>query len=358
MEHLKGNPIPPPGAPGERFRLLGTVAIANYLGLIAVLLLLVVLFSTLSDRFLTVQTLASVANQIPDLTVIAVGMTFVLIIGGIDLSVGSVMAFGAAVLGVAMVDWGWPLWAGIALCLSAGLLCGLVNGVITVAWAIPAFIVTLGMLEIARGGAYLVTDSQTKYIGASIEGISAPIEGFKISAAFLIAVVVVILGQAVLSGTVFGRYMTAIGHNEQVVRYSGINPTPTKIAVFMIVGALSALGGVFQASLLGSAYPNSGVGLELAAIAAVVIGGTSLMGGRGSVISSFLGVLIIRVLDTGLAQVGASDPTKRIVTGVVIVVAVIADALRQRLRGRPYRLLAKWFSSTATDQTDAPNRAR
>jgi ribose transport system permease protein len=206
------------------------------------------------------------------------------------------------------------------------------------------------MLEIARGAAYLVTNSQTKYIGASVEGISAPIEGIKLSAAFLIAVLVVLFGQAVLSGTVFGRYMTAIGYNEQVVRYSGINPTPTKIAVFMIVGVLSALGGVFQTSLLGSAYPNSGVGLELSAIAAVVIGGTSLMGGRGSVISSFLGVLIIRVLDTGLAQVGASDPAKRIITGVVIIAAVIADALRHRMRGNPYRLLAKWFSrSTLAD---------
>jgi ribose transport system permease protein len=317
---------------GSGTRWFGIGALANYLGLVTVLLLLVALFSVGSEHFLSVQTLASVANQIPDLTVIAVGMTFVLIIGGIDLSVGSVMAFGSAVLGVAMVDWGWPIWAAIPVCLGVGLLCGTVNGAITVVGAIPAFIVTLGMLEIARGGAYLVTDSQTKYIGADIEGIAAPIEGLKISAAFLTAVVIVGLGQFLLSGTVFGRYMTAIGHNEQVVRYSGINPTPTKIAVFMIAGTLSALGGVFQASRLGSADPNGGVGLELAAIAAVVVGGTSLMGGRGSVISSFLGVLIIRVLDSGLAQVGASDPTKRIVTGVVIVVAVIVDACRRRLR--------------------------
>jgi ribose transport system permease protein len=190
------------------------------------------------------------------------------------------------------------------------------------------------MLEIARGCAYFVTDSQTMYIGARIEGIAAPIEGIGLSAAFLAAVAIVAAGQFVLSGTVFGRYMLAIGHNEQVVRYSGISPRPTKIAVFVIVGALSALGGVFQASRLGSADPNGGVGMELAAIAAVVIGGTSLMGGRGSVVNSFLGVLIIRVLESGLAQIGASDPTKRIVTGGVIVAAVIADAYRHRLSGR------------------------
>lgn len=338
---------PEPSRP--RAPLRGAAELANYLGLLLVLAVLVGLFSARSDHFFTLQTLATVANQIPDLTVIAVGMTLVLIIGGIDLSVGSVLALGAAVLGVAMADWNWPVWAAGLLCLAAGLACGLVNGVISVGWSIPAFIVTLGMLEIARGCAYLATDSQTMYIGARIEGIAAPLEGLGISGAFLAAVAVVVAGQFILSGTVFGRYMLAIGHNEQVVRYSGINPRPTKIAVFAIAGLLSGLGGIFQASRLGSADPNGGVGMELAAIAAVVIGGTSLMGGRGSVISSFLGVLIIRVLESGLAQIGASDPTKRIVTGGVIVAAVIADAYRHRLSGRRLGLLSRWFSRTPRD---------
>jgi ribose transport system permease protein len=306
-------------------------AVANYLGLLIVLLLLIGIFSILSNRFLTPGTLRIIANQIPDLTVIAVGMTFVLIVAGIDLSVGSVMAFSAAVLGVAMVDYQWPLPAAAAACLAVGLLCGLINGTITVAWKIPAFIVTLGMLEMARGGAYLVTDSQTKYIGPRIESLAAPLPGISFSTAALTALAVVILGQLVLSGTLFGRYVTAMGHSEQVVRYSGIDPRPAKIAVFALAGLLAALGGIFQTSRLGSADPNGGVGLELAAIAAVVIGGTSLMGGRGSVINSFLGVLIITVLQTGLAQVGATEPTKRIITGAVIVVAVIADVYRHRL---------------------------
>ena len=333
----------PPDDSDQRAPLWGAAALVNYLGLLLVLLVLVALFSLLSDHFFTVQTLATVANQIPDLTVIAVGMTLVLIIGGIDLSVGSVLAFGATVLGVAMVQWHWPVWAAAMLCLGAGLACGFVNGVISVGWSIPSFIVTLGMLEIARGCAYYVTKSETMYIGARIEGIAAPLQGIGISAAFLIAVAVVAAGQFVLSGTVFGRYMMAIGHNEQVVRYSGIKPWPTKIAVFAIVGVLSALGGVFQTSRLGSADPNGGIGMELAAIAAVAIGGTSLMGGRGSVINSFLGVLIIRVLESGLAQMGAADSTKRIVTGCVIVAAVIADAYRHRLSGRRFGLWDRRF---------------
>lgn len=347
--------MPQPSSPDvspPRVAVWSGASWANYAGLLLVLAALVALFSFRSEHFFTLLTLATVANQIPDLTVIAVGMTLVLIIGGIDLSVGSVLALGAAVLGVAMVDWQWPVWAAAALCLGAGLACGLVNGAISVGWSIPAFIVTLGMLEIARGCAYFVTDSQTVYIGARIEGIAAPLGGLGVSAAFLISVAVVLAGQFLLSGTVFGRYMTAIGYSEQVVRYSGINPRPTKIAVFALAGALSALGGIFQASRLGSADPNGGVGLELAAIAAVVIGGTSLMGGRGSVINSFLGVLIIRVLESGLAQIGASDPTKRIVTGAVIVAAVIGDAYRYRFGARSFRLMGRWFSRTPPGEAD------
>lgn len=154
--------------------------------------------------------------------------------------------------------------------------------------------------------------------------------GLGLSPAFLVALLLVGVGQVVLSRTVFGRYMVAIGTNEEAVRLSGIDPRPIKVAVFVIAGCLAGLGGVFHVAHLGTADPNAGIALELSAIAAVVIGGTSLMGGRGSVINSFFGVLIIAVLQTGLAQIGASEPTKRIVTGMVIIAAVIADVYRNR----------------------------
>jgi ribose transport system permease protein len=307
--------------------------VGEYLGLLLVLAAMLCLFGSISDHFLTQRTLVTIANQVPDLTVIAVGMTFVLVIAGIDLSVGSVMAFAGALLGVAMVDWNWPLLPAAGVALAAGLTCGLVNGLVSVGWSIPSFIVTLGMLEIARGGSYLATDSQTKYIGSAIESVGAPLPYVELSAAFFIAVAIVLAGQFLLSRTVFGRYMVAIGTNEQAVRLSGINPLPTKLAVFSLAGLMAGLGGVFHASRLASADPNAGIGLELAAIASVVIGGTSLMGGRGSVISSFLGVMIIAVLQTGLAQAGATEPTKRVITGLVIVVAVIIDAYRHHLSG-------------------------
>ena len=308
--------------------------LTEYVGLIGVLAVLVALFGATTDHFLTRLTFTTLANQIPALTVIAVGLTLVLIAGGIDLSVGSVLALGSAVLAVALVEWRLPLPLAIVVCLGLGMTAGLVNGLITVRWAVPSFIVTVGMLEAARGAAYLATGSRSVFVGGSIGALGTPLPGLGLSPAFLVAVLVVTAGQLVLSRTVFGRYLVAIGTNAEAVRLSGIDPRPIVAAVFGVSGALAGLAGVFHLAYLESADPHSGIGLELAAVAAVVIGGTSLMGGRGSVISSFLGVLIIAVLQSGLAQVGASEPVKRIVTGAVIVVAVIVDARRATLLHR------------------------
>jgi ribose transport system permease protein len=305
-------------------------AIGESIALLVIWLGLVLLFGAASHNFLSARSFAALANRIPALVVVSAGMTLVLIIGGIDLSVGSVLGLCGSVLGVAMLDCHWPFWEGSLLCLALGALAGMVNGIISVGLGIPSFIVTLGMLEAARGLAYLTTNSQTKYIGAAVEGLSGPIQGLGVSAAFFISLLVIAAGQLALSRTVIGRYWIAIGANESAVRMAGINPKPAKIAVFALSGFLSGLAGVFSASRLGSSDPNAGAGLELSAIAAVVIGGTSLLGGRGSVVKSFFGVLMIATLEAGLAQAGASEPAKRVVTGVVIVVAVMLDAWRRR----------------------------
>ncbi|TWT84974.1 Ribose transport system permease protein RbsC [Planctomycetes bacterium CA13] len=309
-------------------------AVLEYAGLGAVLVALIAVFSLRSDHFFQMATAISIANQIPDLTLLAVGMTFVLVVGGIDLSVGSVLALSSAVLGVLMVDYGWPLFLAILAGIVIGQLCGLCSGFISVRFGIPSFIVTLGMLEIARGCAKRVTGSQTRYIGSSVEWIGEPIAGLMLSPAFLVAIVAVILGQFVLTRTVFGRYCVAIGTNPETVRMSGISSKPYTITVFAMSGVMCALAGLAQTSRLSTADPNAAIGMELSAIAACVIGGTSLMGGRGSVISSFFGVLIIAVLQTGLAQLGVSDATKQIITGIVIVVAVLLDAARSRMGER------------------------
>jgi ribose transport system permease protein len=319
---------------------MGSKRLGEYAAMLAIWAGLLLLFGTLSDNFLTGRTLGALANRIPALTVVAAGMTLVLIIGGIDLSVGSVLGLAGAVLGVAMVNWHWPLWAGALLSMAVGLLAGILNGTVSVGLGIPSFIVTLGMLEISRGLAYLATHSQTKYIGAPVEALATPLPGLGISASFVVAVLVIIGGQTLLARTVFGRQIVAIGTNEQAVRLAGIDPRGAKIVVFSLLGLLTGMGAVFHTSRLGSSDPNAGVGLELSAIAAVVIGGTSLMGGRGSVISSFFGVLIIATLEAGLAQVGASEPVKRVVTGVVIVIAVVLDAWRHHLAGGKFSLRA------------------
>jgi ribose transport system permease protein len=308
-------------------------ALRTYLGLGAALLALVVLFSTLSSHFLSYSTFSMLANQIPDLMVLAVGMTFVLIIGGIDLSVGSVLALAASAVSVAMLGWGWSAWPAAALGLACATLAGTLTGLVTVAWRIPSFIVSLGVLEMARGAAYQLTDSRTAYIGDAYSALSEPLL-WGISPSFLIALAVVAGAQLVLSRSVFGRYLVGIGTNEEAVRLVGVDPRPYKVLVFSFMGLLAGLAALFQVSRLEAADPNAGAGLELQVIAAVVIGGTSLMGGRGSVVSTLFGVLIISVLAAGLAQIGASEPTKRLITGAVIVAAVVLDTYRSRRAGR------------------------
>ncbi len=313
-------------------RAAGTrLGFSNYLGLAGALAAMVGLFSALSSHFLTYETFSTIANQIPDLVVMSVGMTFVLIIAGIDLSVGSVLALAASVVSVASLKWGWGPVPAALIGMAAAAVTGAVTGAVTVGWRIPSFIVSLGVLEAARGLAYQLTNSRTSYIGDAFDFLSNPI-AVGISPSFVIAVVVMIAAQLVLQRTVFGRHLVGIGTNEEAVRLAGVDPRPYKVAVFALMGALSGLAALFQISRLEAADPNAGVGLELQVIAAVVIGGTSLMGGRGSVISTFFGVLIISVLAAGLAQIGANEPTKRIITGAVIVVAVVLDTYRSRRR--------------------------
>ena len=349
------SPAPPRPHP-SRFLAFRRMA-ADYFGLVIALAALVAVFGFSTNNFFSTTTLYTIANQIPAALLLATAMTYVLIIAEIDLSVGSVLGFCSAVLGVAMVQWKWPLWAALGATCGTGVLCGTFSGLVSMRWRLPSFIVTLGVLEMARGGAHAVTKSQTQYIGSPIEGLAgttvldvvgwmaggtAAVERvlpgawlLKISLAFLFALSVLILAQLVLSRTVFGRYVVAVGTNEEAVRLSGIDPRPIKLAVFVLTGLLVACAAAIDTSRFQSANPNAGSGYELQAIAAAVIGGTSLMGGRGGVVSSLFGVLIIAVLNAGLAAIGARDETKRLVTGAVIVAAVIVDQYRQRFaRGK------------------------
>jgi ribose transport system permease protein len=244
--------------------------------------------------------------------------------------VGSVLGLCGVVLGLALGA-GWPVPLAALAAVGTGGLAGLANGWLTVRWALPSFIVTLGMLEAARGATYLLSGSRTLYVGSGLDGLAAwTIAG--VQAPFFVAVAVVLVAQVVLTRTVFGRYLVAIGTNEEAVRLAGVDAAPVKVRVFALSGLAAGLAAVFNTARLAAADPNAGTGAELQAIAAAVIGGTSLLGGRGSTIATALGVLILAVLGAGLAQVGAQEPTKRLVTGAVIVVAALLDYYRRRAR--------------------------
>lgn len=316
-----------------RERLLAGLG-GSVLGLSVVLVVMVAVFGVLAPGFASVSSLASMANQVAPLIVASSGLTLVLILGGIDLSVGSVLALSSVLLGLTMVRLDLPFVAAAPVALMVGAVCGLVNGAVTARARVPSFIVTLGMLEIARGLAYLVTSSQTQYLGGQVGNVARALPGLGLSPSFLLAVAVVIAVQLLLQRTVYGRYLVALGTNEDALDLVGVDAARLKLWTFTLCGALAGLAGALHTGYLETADPNAAVGLELSAIAAVVIGGTSLMGGRGSVVGTFLGVLIIAVLQGGLAQLGASEPTKRVTTGAVIVVAVVFDQLRERREAR------------------------
>jgi ribose transport system permease protein len=305
---------------GESLVLLGVLA-----GLVAV-------FGLLGRNFLSAATFHQIANQVPALTVLSVGMCLVILTGGIDLSVGSVMALSGAVLGLLMVGAKLPLLAALPLAMLAGAACGLANGWVSVRLRVPSFIATLGMMQVARGLAYLATDSQTVYIGKAVAPLGSPLGGFGLSPAFLLAVLLVFVAQFLLLRSVPGRHLLALGANEEAATFSGIRTAPIRIGAFVLAGALAGLAAAFDCSKLGAVDPNAGAGLELSAIAAVVVGGTSLSGGRGSVVGSFLGVLIIATLGAGLNQIGAREPVKLLVTGLVIAAAAALDVWRGRRR--------------------------
>lgn len=303
---------------------------AEFIFLAVLLVALIGVFGGLSDHFWSVQTLNTVANRIPSLALAALGMTFVLMAGGIDLSVGSISALAGAIFGWVVVDLGAPLSVGFLAALGGGLACGAFNGLLVNLLRMPSFIVTLGLLEGARGLAYLATDSQTKYLGDRLGFLQVSLPGVGLSVAFALTVGIMLAAHFVITQTVFGRQVIAVGTNEEAARLVGLSPARVRLVVFVLSGLLAAFAGLCHISRLGAADPNAGSGLELSAIAAAVIGGTSLMGGRGSMLATFFGVLIIATLEAGLAHLGVSEPMKRVVTGAVIVGAVAAEAVRTR----------------------------
>lgn len=309
-------------------------SLVKFQSLIALVLLCVVL-SIVSDKFLTVDNTWNVMRQISVNICISVGMTLVILIAGIDLSVGSVLALCGAIAAGLLKNGvqvqssnlyiGFTLLGAILLSLIAGAALGWFNGWTITKFKVPPFVATLAMLTIARGLTMLWTKGfpisnlgdSFDYIGTGwFLGIPLPV---------WISGIVVLIAVIITKKTVLGRYIYAIGGNESASKLSGININKVKLTVYAISGLLAAVGGILVTSRLDSAQPNAGISYELDSIAAVVIGGTSLSGGRGTIMGTVLGALIIGVLNNGLVLLNVSPFWQQVVKGAVILLAVMID---------------------------------
>ncbi|MEP3247505.1 MAG: ABC transporter permease [Sneathiella sp.] len=313
-------------------------SIINSTGIGLALIALIVFFSLFTEHFLSPNNLTNILTQITINMILAVGMTFVILVGGIDLSVGSVMAFAAVVAGKAITLPGMGpaelIILAIAAALIAGLACGLVNGLVSAYWALPSFIITLGMLNIARGAALHVSDAKTIYsFPFAFEEFGSALL-FGIPVVFIVALALVLAAWFILNRTVFGRLLYGIGNNEEAVRLAGHPVFWYKVAAFGICGLTAGIAAIVYMARLNISSPIAGIGFELNAIAAVIIGGTSLNGGRGSIIGTLLGAFIIGVLANGLILIGLNDFMRQMITGVVIIIAVILDHYRAKYMSR------------------------
>jgi ribose/xylose/arabinose/galactoside ABC-type transport system permease subunit len=299
---------------------------ARELGTLVGLVLLVGLLSVLTPHFLSVSNLLNVMEQTSINAIIALGMTFVILSGGIDLSVGSLLALSGVVLAWALQG-GWPVPAAILAGLGVGGASGLVNGLLITKGRLPAFIATLGMMSIARGAALVFTSGRPiSGFGAGFRQLStARILG--VPAPIVITIAVYALGHFLLTRTRFGRYVYAIGGNEEATRLSGINAGFHKTMVYVLSGVASGLAAALLTARLNSAQPIAGINYELDAIAATVIGGTSLSGGVGTLHGTLIGALIMGVLRNGLNLLGTSSFFQQIVIGIVIITAVLVDSM-------------------------------
>lgn len=293
-------------------------------------LLLVAYLSLATDTFFTLRNFLNVLDQITVLGILAVGMTFVILIGGIDLSVGSLLALCGMVMGHLAKEAGWSMASAIAAGLLVAGFAGGISGSLVAYFRVPAFIATLAMMSAARGLANMVTDGHQIISFPIWFNLMAVIRhGGLITITVAIMLIVFLMGWFYLKYTSGGRCLYAIGGNEEVARLAGINVRLHTVGVYITAGVLSGLAGILLGARLDSVQPSAGFTYELDAIAAVVIGGTSLSGGSGSLAGTAIGVLIIGVLRNGLNLIGVSPFMQQVVIGVVIAAAVATEALKK-----------------------------
>ena len=304
----------------------------------AVLVLLLLYFSIFAPSFAAWNNMVNIMQATAVNGVLGVACTFVIISAGIDLSVGTLMTFTAIMSGVFLSFWGFPMWVGILGAMVSGALMGAVSGTVISKLKIPPFIATLGMMQVARGLALVISDKHPIYFNdtpnygliSADSSITNIFPNLEIPNGVFVMFGVAIAGSIVLNRTIFGRYVFALGSNEEAARLSGMNVIFWKIATYAFSGFICGIAGLLISSRLNSAQPALGMGYELDAIAATVIGGTSLSGGRGTILGTIIGAFIMSVLTNGLRVMGVPEEWQIIVTGLIIIAAVYVDTLLRK----------------------------
>lgn len=324
-------------AGAKKSKLFTTAALQKGVAFV-VLIALLAFFSIFAPNFAAWTNMVNIMQATAVNGVLGVAVTFVIISGGIDLAVGTMMTLTAVMAGLILTNAGMPLPIGIAGALASGGLMGAISGTTIAKFKIPPFIATLGMMQIARGLALVFSGTKPIYFNdtpsypllSPESSISLIIPGLEIPNGVFVMFIVAILASIILNRTLFGRYIFALGSNEEAARLSGVNVDFWKILTYALSGAICGVAGLLISSRLNSAQPALGLGYELDAIAAVVIGGTSLSGGRGTVLGTIIGAFIMSVLTNGLRIMGVQEEWKIVVTGVIIIVAVFVDIMLRR----------------------------
>lgn len=321
----------------KKSSLLSTAALQKGVAFV-VLIALMAFFSIFTENFFAWNNVVNIMQATAVNGVLGVAVTFVIISGGIDLAVGTMMTLTAVMAGIVLTNLGMPLPIGILGAMASGAIMGAVSGTAIATLKIPPFIATLGMMQIARGLALVFSGARPIYFNSTPNyallspesSISLLIPGLEIPNGVLIMFAVAIVSSIILNRTLFGRYIFALGSNEEAARLSGVNVDLWKIVTYALSGMICGIAGLLISSRLNSAQPALGLGYELDAIAAVVIGGTSLSGGRGTILGTIIGAFIMSVLTNGLRIMGVQEEWKIVVTGVIIIVAVFVDIILRR----------------------------
>lgn len=305
--------------------------IRDNMGILIGLFVLCIVISIINPSFLTSNNLLNILRQTSTNLYLALAMTMIIIIGGIDLSVGSIMAVTGVATTALISSFEFSVFAAVAAGLLVGMLFGAINGYVAATTVIPPFIITLATMNIARGAAYVLTDGKpVRVMSDSFNSIGSGYVAGILPAPVLYLMILLIICYLIMNKTKLGRYMYAVGGNSEAAKFSGINIKKIKFFAYTFSGLMAAVAGIVLASRMFSGQPTAGDGAELDAIAAVVLGGTSMTGGFGRIGGTVIGALIIGVLSNGLNLMGVSSFWQYIVKGIVIMVAVYADVIKRR----------------------------